>query len=246
MPSGQARLESALSLLCRGDGRRDLSSPGPCLKSVSLGDVVWADDVAECIIIDKVAGVGRQVAPVTANFAEAFATFGYTLSFGATKTAAIIRVRGEGSRAARSQLFQRQATLPILLENSSPASLPLVVEYKHLGMIQTATTSLLPELRLRCGSAWAAFRQGRKPVYRNKRISLRRRGILLASAVFTRLFYGAGAWHQPRSGEERVVSGAMQSIMRQTLCVAYDGDQHVGRAEACALLGLPDPQTELG
>ena len=70
-------------------------------------------------------------------------------------------------------------------------------------MTQVASLSLLPELGFRCGSAWAAFRQGRKAVYRNKKLSLHRRGVLLTSAVFTRMFYVAGAWPLLRSGEEQ-------------------------------------------
>ena len=210
-----------------------------------MGDIVWADDVAECVSLTDAASAGRHVATAASNFAEAFATFGYTLTFGETKTAAIVKLHGDGSRAARGKLYRPKASLPVLLDSDSPAALPLVSTYKHLGVVQAASMSLLPELRLRCGSAWAAFRQGRKAVYRNRRISLKRRGILLTSGVLTRLFYGAGAWPVLRAGEEQLLTGALMGLMRQTLCVLYDGDQHVCRAETCALLGLADPRTAL-
>ncbi|CAE7224339.1 unnamed protein product [Symbiodinium sp. CCMP2592] len=224
------------------DGRRDLSPAGMPTTTVTLGDVVWADDVAECVVLQAADAVAAQVAVATSNFAEAFASFGYTLTFGATKTAALVRVSGAGAKRARSRLFGKDASLPILLENASTARLPVVASYKHLGVMQTPTASLLPEIRHRCGHAWQAFRQGRKAVYRNKKISLLRRGILLTSAVFTRLFYGAGSWPTLRAGEEQALNGAMLGIMRQTLCIPFDGDQHICRAETCALLGIADPR----
>ena len=225
------------------DGRRDLSACEIPSYQIELGEIVWADDVAECLAFPKADQAIGQTAKSASILAEAFATFGYTLTFGATKTAALIKAQGDGSRQVRGALFRGKATLPVLLETSAPAALPLVAAYKHLGVMQTGGLSMLPELRQRCGSAWAAFRQGRKAVYRNRRLTLHKRGILLTSAVLSRLFYGAGAWHTLRVGEERVVNGTMLNILRQTLCVPHAEDQHVCRAEMCALLGVPDPCT---
>ncbi|CAE7721597.1 unnamed protein product [Symbiodinium sp. CCMP2592] len=227
------------------DGRRDLSYPSAANTAVSLEDVVWADDVAECVVFEDAGSASVRVATSTSNFAEAFASFGYTLTFGATKTAAMMKLTGPGSRRARSELFGRHACLPVLLENAPPATLPVVTSYKHLGMIQTPGNSLLPEIKYRCGNAWQAFRQGRKAVYRNKKLSMARRGTLLGSAVLTRLFFGAGAWPFLRPGEEQTLIGTMMGILRQTLCVPHGGDQHVCRAETCALLGVADPVTAL-
>ncbi|CAE7621446.1 unnamed protein product [Symbiodinium sp. CCMP2592] len=227
------------------DGRRDFSHASAPVTSVPLDDIVWADDVAECVVLNDAASAAVCVATSTSNFAEAFASFGYSLTFGATKTAAMIKLTGPGSRQARSSLYGRQASLPVLLENLPPAELPVVTSYKHLGMMQSPTSSLLVEIKFRCGSAWQAFRQGRKAVYRNKKLSLARRGTLLGSAVLTRLFFGAGSWPLLRSGEEQTLSGTLMSILRQTLCVPHEDDQHVCRAETCALLGVADPITSL-
>ena len=142
MLCGPTRPESATNPQFHGMGVETLVDLPPIISLFRLGMLYGLMMLQSVLPSPTLLKWADRLATVTSNFAEAFATFGYTLSFGATKTAAIVRVRGDGSRAARSHLYKRTAALPILLENSPPESLPLVVEYKHLGMIHTASLSL--------------------------------------------------------------------------------------------------------
>ena len=126
-----------------------------------------------------------------------------------------------------------------------PAALPLVDQYKHLGVVQAGAGCIRREIHKRCAAAWTAFREGRTRVFRCKRVSLRRRGILLNMLVLSKLLYGAGAWPPLKVGEMRKFTGALFSIYRATLGLRATDDQHLSVSAICTLLDLPDPATLL-
>ena len=67
----------------------------------------------------------------------------------------MVLLGGHGSRAAKRGLFGRSGAVVVFREDHPAATLPLVAQYKHLGVLVGA--SFLPELRARChfrGKAW--------------------------------------------------------------------------------------------
>ena len=229
----------------RWDGRRDLSVPSEDPKDwiceTTLDDVIWADDLAKCIPVPDAAAVGATLTREAGLLTEAFSAHGYSLSFGPAKTAAVVAVRGPGSRQVRRQLFQGAATLPILREDGGAAMLPLVPTYRHLGVQTAASCSISPELKHRISQAWSAFRQGRTRVFRSRRIPLVKRGALLATHVLTKLLFATGAWPALGRGDHALFSHAVLSLYRQTLVIGPDGDQHITHATVCSLLQQPPP-----
>ncbi|CAE7664962.1 unnamed protein product [Symbiodinium sp. CCMP2592] len=80
----------------------------PCSASAStihLRDVVWADDVAIPRVCRSAHDVRPAVACETGLLADALSTHGLRLAYGTHKTAAVVSVRGCGSRTARQALF---------------------------------------------------------------------------------------------------------------------------------------------
>ena len=230
------------------DGERSFfdspRSPAKCVEA-RLDDVVWADDLASFLQIDRPADIARTLGFEASTLVEAFAGFGYSLSFGEHKTAAIVAVRGHGARSARRALFSGAAKVTVLCEDKGADCLPLVSSYKHLGVKVTADNSLLPEIRFRIASAWTAFRQGRTKLFRSKRLGLVAKGHLLSSHVVSRLAFGCGAWGLLRLGEFRAFAGALLSMYRQCLCVSHNDPQDLSCATICALIQQPDPLTLL-
>ena len=123
--------------------------------------------------------------------------------------------------------------------------MPIVDTYRHLGVKLHAATTMMPELRHRAAHAWSAFRQGRTRVFRSKRVSLAKRGLLLATHVLTRLLYAAGAWPPLRKGEYSFFFRTVLAMYRQTLAIPYDGDQHLTQATICTLVQQPGPEALL-
>ena len=233
----------------RWDGLRDLSVPSAnqedWIEEAVLDDVIWADDLAKCIPVQHADDVAPTVAREAGILSDAFAAHGYTLSFGPAKTAAIVSLRGPNSRRARRLLFHGKATVAVLQEEGGTASLPLVPDYRHLGVKVAAEGGIMCEIKHRAAQAWAAFRQGRTRVFRSKRIALAKRGALLSTHVMTKLLFAAGSWPPLSKGEHAVFSSAVLSLYRQTLVIGPDGDQHLTHATVCALLQQPAPEVLL-
>ena len=217
----------------------------PDATSVDLDDVVWADDLASYLRITDPAEAATRLGFEASVLNDSFRGFGYSLSFGANKTAAVVHLRGPGAKAARRALFSNPSGLAVLSEAGPAQRLPLVPEYRHLGVRIAANNSLLPEIRMRVAAAWTAFRQGKTKVFRSKRISLARKGAILGSHVLSRLTFGSGAWSQLKQGEMTLFSRTVISMYRQCLGLAHADDQHVSTATICALIGQADPVTIL-
>ena len=127
------------------DGRRDLSPTGAPTHWISLSDVIWADDLAACFLLSDSARAAHQVGLEASFLDEAFGSHGYSLTYGTSKTAAMVLLGGRGSKAAKRSPFQPRGAITVLREHHPAASLPLVAQYKHLGVMVGA--SFLTELR---------------------------------------------------------------------------------------------------
>ena len=217
----------------------------PTSAQVTLDEVVWADDLASYLGIPCPEDAASLVGLEASLLNDSFRSYGYSLSFGVSKTAAIVQLRGPGARAARRKLFSMQNGLPILSESGPAERLPLVPVYKHLGVRVTANNSLLPEIKQRVAAAWVSFRQGKTKVFRSKRLSLERKGAILASHVLSKLTFGCGAWGPLRQGEMALFARTVISMYRQCLGLAFADDQHVTTATICALVKQADPLTLL-
>ena len=179
---------------------------------------------------------------------EAFFTFGFRLSFGDHKTAAIVTLCGRRSREAKHRLFGPAGLggqLPILLEHLPVMSLPLPPKYKHLGVYQAPAGALIDEIRHRAAQAKATFAEARRKVYKSKVIALSRKATLLATTVLPKLLQGAGAWPPMTKRDYRTFSGTVWGFYRGIIGVPREEDQHL-TAHACfSLLQLPAPATWL-
>ncbi|CAE7485058.1 unnamed protein product [Symbiodinium sp. CCMP2592] len=231
------------------DGRFDFSEPctdpTACTTSTTLCDVIWADDLAKCIAVHNAGCAAAATATECGLLADAFYAHGYELSFGPAKTAAIVVPRGAGSRQARKTLFSGKSVLPIFREEVGCASLPLVTTYRHLGVKISSSISIMTELRHRASHAWSAFQQGRTKVFRTRRISVKKRGLLLSTHVMTKLLFAAGAWPPLSKGEHSFFFRTVVSLYRQTLSIPHGDDQHLTHATICALVGQPPPEVLL-
>ena len=217
---------------------------------VCLGDIVWADDLAACVLCPQAQDVVASVGAEASYLSDAFAQHGLRLSYGPSKTAAICVVRGHGSREVRRKVFGHCAkgdmcTIPVLRENTSPDRLPLVRTYRHLGILQAADGSLKDEMRQRIGQAWSAFREARRKLFKCRRVEVTRKGTLLRSFVLSKLLVGAGTWPPLLIGEARMFQACVFGLYRQILCVPHDGDQQWHFCSVCARTGLCSPDTLL-
>ena len=226
------------------DGSRNPFRSGPSVSPQLVSDIIFADDLCSCHCLSRPSNAKAELAHATGILTDSFQSHGMRLAYGATKTAALVSLRGPGARAAHSDLF-RVPEIAVLREHEGPVTLPVVARYRHVGVIHQFDGSIKPELRQRCGEAWAAFQEGRRKVYRNTAVSLGRRITLLRSLVLSRLLFGAGACPKLRVGEAKQFQAIVLSFYRQTLVLPRDSCPHLWLCSLCALASKPPPETLL-
>ncbi|CAE7942823.1 unnamed protein product, partial [Symbiodinium necroappetens] len=79
------------------DSKRDLSPTQTPTTTSSLSDVIWADDMAECFLLSTSQRAAHQVSLEASILDEAFASQGYCLTYGLSKTAARVLLMGDGA-----------------------------------------------------------------------------------------------------------------------------------------------------
>ncbi|CAE7280979.1 unnamed protein product [Symbiodinium necroappetens] len=241
--------KKARDVVIQWDGWKGFFDPPPaeCPQpaTAALDDVVWADDLASYLGVAQPEEAASLIGTEASFLNDSFRSYGYSLSFGVSKTAAVVHLRGPGARAARRHLFSLQKGVPALSEAGPAEHLPLVPAYKHLGVRVTANNSLLPEIKQRVAAAWVSFRQGKTKVFRSKRLGLEKKGAILASHVLSKLTFSCGAWGPLRQGEMTLFARTVVSMYRQCLGLAFAEDQHVTTATICALVRQAEPGTLL-
>ena len=218
-------------------------------KHTRLGDIIWADDLASCIQCDQAEMLPGILATGTGCVADAFAQHGLTVSYG-PETAAICVLRGPQSRAMRRNVFgscsgKGHSTLCVLRESQEPDQLPLVFSYRHLGVLQNAEGSIRDELQQRVRCAWAAFREGRRKVYKCRQIRIAKRTTALQGLVLSKLVVGAGSWPPLNDREGRLFQTCLASFCRQLLCLPRSAPQHFHWCSLCARTGMLSPTSLL-
>eukprot|EP00439_Symbiodinium_sp_Y106_P025363 s1003_g3.t1 len=222
------------------DSRRDWGPPDGSDATLPLDDLIWADDLATRLDVLHVADTAKIVSAEAGALTDAFEAHGFQLSYGVKKTAALVCPKGPGARSVCRELFSGQPALTILCEQRGPVQLPLVNCYKHLGVMQARDGSIKQEIKARCAAAWTTFREGRTRLFRCRRITTRRRGVLLQTLVMSKLLFGCGAWPPLGVGDRQRFSGAVFSLYRATLGLQAADSQHLTLATICSLLGLLD------
>ena len=181
---------------------------------VDLGEVVWADDLAACFTFPTADAVEPGLMTESGIMSDSFQSYAMRLNYGPTKTAAIAACRGPGARDAGRRLFGRQH-ITVLRENATPESVPIVARYRHVGVAHRPEGSIKEELRQRVAEAWAAYRQGRKKLYRNRHLTTGAKVTLWRTMVLSRLFYGAGSWPPLPVTEKRLLQSTILGMLRQ-------------------------------
>ena len=132
----------------------------------TVGDVVYADDLASLVVSDTADGLRSALCGVAAATLDVLGPHGLRPNYGPKKTAAIVAVQGRGSRKVRRVLFgDLRAKLPVFLENSGAVRIDLVTHYKHLGSHLSFDGSLLPEVKYRLALGRASFKEGRQRLF---------------------------------------------------------------------------------
>ena len=99
------------------DGRRTLAACDAAAGEIPIGEVIWADDLAVPRVCTDPCSTRAALACETGLLADSLSEFGLRLSYGAGKTAAVVSVRGNGSKAVK-QPCSLTTSLPVRCPSS--------------------------------------------------------------------------------------------------------------------------------
>ena len=99
------------------DGRRTLAACDAAAGEIPIGEVIWADDLAVPRVCTDPCSTRAAIACETGLLAVSLSEFGRRLSYGAGKTAAVVSVRGNGSKAVK-QPCSLTTSLPVRCPSS--------------------------------------------------------------------------------------------------------------------------------
>ena len=160
--------------------------------------VIWSDDLAIPWATSTAEALPPAIEKLAAEIDRQFRSRGFTINYAKGKTSVVLSLLGSGAPDLRRQLLLGiQPGMEICLAEGRKQWLHFVTSYKHLGTLFSSSHAFEPELRQRLGMARAAFSQTSRAVLRNRHFPLRLRVQFLQSLIFSKLFFGLGAWTTP-------------------------------------------------
>ena len=205
-------------------------------------DIVYADDLATCIVAGTVEELPAATAHVAGVTIDTLSSHGLAANVGPRKTAALLCPVGPGAKRVREQVFTRgRGRLTVLCETSPAVTLDAVASYKHLGSTVAFSGSLIPEVRTKMGLARGAFKEGKRLIFCARHLDLDKRVTLFRSHVLSIVLTGAGSWPSLCQTSWRLYEKGLFALFRQLLRVPRSAPQQISRPRILARLGLPSP-----
>eukprot|EP00438_Fugacium_kawagutii_P034295 Skav220568 [mRNA] locus=scaffold2140:124648:130443:+ [translate_table: standard] len=161
----------------------------------------WADDLVLLLqdpspaqLVDHV----RTAATITQSTAVEFAM---QLNYGVNKTAVVLHLRGQGTRAVWQDMMVSDGDLPCLTFSCdaipTPCTLTVVPDYVYLGSLQDLSGTPACEIKRRFLMLQATKKILNRNIFRSPRMPFQTKKLLFKSLVLSKLLYGAGAWQAP-------------------------------------------------
>ncbi|CAE7595453.1 unnamed protein product, partial [Symbiodinium sp. CCMP2456] len=210
-------------------------------QQIDVQDIVYADDLATCIVSSCAAALPQAVRHVAGCSFDALLSHGLKPNVGPTKTSAMLVPIGVGARNTRTQVFtQAKGKLPVLCDTIPTVHRDVVPTYRHLGSVLTFGGSMLHEARARVHIARQLFREGRATVFCTPHIALPKRVLLLRSHVLAAMFSGCGAWPELCQSSWKQLNTCLFNMLRAMLRIPHDADQRWSAEMVLGEVGLPD------
>ena len=204
---------------------------------------VWADDLAVMVSANSPAELLSDTKRTAGFFFDQFAISGMDVNLGTSKTEIVVTLRGDKAPALRRELFRHAAPcIDIDSRLVGTVHVRLVQTYRLLGTIFATNSRMIPEIRQKIGHAKAEFRQHRKRVYSQSKLTSGRRVQLFKSLVLSGLLYNIAIWPPLTKQEHIHFTTGILSLYASLAYAIWGTDTFSWRDEkVLSTLGLPSP-----
>ena len=197
-----------------------------CDLDLALPLVIWSDDLALTWAVPRAEDLLAELDLVVGFLTETFQHCGFDLNFAKGKTNVVVSFTGPGASSLRKEwLLGSCSVRQVVLPSGQRLSIPLVLQYKHLGTMFTASHSLDLEISTRIGTACAAFAKISRTLVCNRRLPQQTRLRLFHSLIASKLFFGLGAWHTPPLRILKKLEAAYVRMLKRVLKIPHDDHQ---------------------
>ena len=227
------------------DGDEDMEAIRNRL-GIDLPVIVWADDVAILLAGEDSERLEKKVADVMAYTQKTLERRGLKVNYKRGKTETVITPAGVNAKKMRQQMLSTgDPNIPI--EGKEGMAIRVQGQYRHLGCIQSAAGEIGQELRFRVAQTWKGFRELRGVLCR-RTYNVQTRLRLAEALLWTKLFFGAGAWGPLRFRQRQVLEKCYFGILRAITGHIPNRQQKErpwSNERILAFYGIPDVQTRL-
>lgn len=211
-------------------------------------EICWADDLAMAMLADTAQGLVERIQATGGFLLRWVKQFGMSPNLQRGKSETLLHLRGPGSRKLKLELFAPEdPTLDVVLNDDEAVQLRITHQYRHLGGQLHYIGNMVQEVKARCGMARSAFADYRRKIFSNKDLSLKHRGQLLQSLIFSVLRWNYGAWPALDSDAYNRYSSTTL-ILAKKICYADNRKEEVWSRSArrvMADLSMSSPQEAL-
>ena len=124
-----------------------------------------------------------------------FSRNGLFLIFAAGKSEVLFFFRGKNASLTNKYLYHDLGKITCFKNDLGKDKQLLASDrYKNLGSTIVLSSSMLPEIVIRCSSMQGAYKDIRPTILSNDKIELKRKGTMIQSYLLSKGFYNAGTW----------------------------------------------------
>ena len=212
------------------------------LTGFSLYTLAWVDDIAIPLAYSDNDVLLERVRHYTLLVKKIMLSLGFLLNMGKGKTEAVLTFRGRGAPRKRREIYlQQDATLQL----DADSALHIVSDYKHLGARFSQHAKFDREITVRIAEAQAAFRELRRSIFTNRRISIASRLRLLESLVLSKLLFNSGFWPELRPTQLQRLDSCIIKWQRIITGDGFWGSHKVSNLMFLKLHELPSIEARL-
>ena len=170
------------------------------LDAQSVIQACWVDDLVLLMRSHSASNLLDKVHLAAAIAQDLACEFGFQLNYERNKTAAILALRGPGSRQLWTTMLGNGQTPPGIhfqcRSIPAGATLEVVPDYVYLGQLQNQSGNPSIEVKRRFLMIQHVSRILRSNIFRSPKLPFRTKTQLWKALVLSKLTYGAGAWQQ--------------------------------------------------
>ena len=237
--------ENGLLTTLEWSGNRGLAQQGEKHATATVGETVWADDLAVFLQHDRPEELIANLQRVCGVLFDRCLAHGLQPNFSRGKTEVLVSLRGKRAVQLRRTWFTENASLlPIPNCRIQECQVRMIAKYRHLGGQVDAKANSKCEVTARLGQVRSVFRKYKKSIFTTPVVSLHQRSALLRPFALSILDYNLGTLVDLSESDVQAITTAILHIYRAVIKPSVTKEElfTISWPWLCHALQLPHPR----